>query len=122
MTTKSERDVFKDVEVGEERVGLKDGVDVTVIGSVVRDVATTEENSSTRWFFETTEHSQRRGLAAARGAKQAEELTVVDLKIYRVNRRCPVKDFRHVLKAHHGLSTVGARMAVVPTPAISHLE
>ena len=65
---------------GEEGVGLKDRVDVTAVGGQIGDVDVTEVNRSAGGLFEAARHAQCGRFAAARGAQQAEELTVVNLE------------------------------------------
>src|SRR3546814_2211599 len=62
------------IYVGEERVVLKDGVDVAPIGRDPRDVPAVEQNAPGGGQLEARDHPQRRRLAAAGGAEEREEL------------------------------------------------
>ena len=51
---------------------------VALGGALLRDLVAAQEDLSAGRQFEPGDHAQRRGLAAARGAEQAEELAVLD--------------------------------------------
>ncbi len=81
----AEGDVALDVEVGEERVGLEDRVDVALERRHVGDVLAGEVDAALGRVLEPADHPQRRRLAAARRAEQREERALRDLEVERVD-------------------------------------
>ncbi len=71
----------KHAHVREQRIVLKDGVDIAVVRRQLADVVSTEKHGTGRGQFESGDHSQHRGLAATRGAEQREELALVDFEV-----------------------------------------
>ena len=69
-----------------QRVVLEDHGDVAVLGGQVGDVAVADPDVADVDFFESGEHAQGRGLAAAGGTDQDEELTVRDVDVEPVDR------------------------------------
>ena len=74
-------DVLLDVEVREERVALEDRVDRALVRRRLRDVDPVDEDLAVGRLLEPGQHAQRRGLAAARGPEQREELARLDLEV-----------------------------------------
>ena len=93
-----EGDVVGDGHVGEERVVLKDGVDVAPIGRDPRDVLAVEQNPSGGGQLEARDHPQRGGLAAARGAEQREELAALDGEVGLLDRDVAAEALDDVLE------------------------
>ena len=73
-----ERDVVEDVEVGEERVALEDGVDLAAVRRRRRHVVAVEQDLPVVRTFEAGDQPQRRRLAAPRRAEEREELAGLD--------------------------------------------
>ena len=65
-----ERDVVEDVEVGEERVALEDGVDLAAVRRGSGRVGAADKDLTLVRLLEAGDQPQRRGLAAARRAEQ----------------------------------------------------
>ncbi len=78
LHSQAEADVLPDRHVREEGVVLEHGVDVASIGRVVGDALAVDEDLAAGHRNEPTDDVQRRGLAAARGSQQAEELAALD--------------------------------------------
>ena len=91
LLAQREGDVFKHVQVGEEGVALKDGVDVALVRRDVVDALTEEENVPLVGRFKAADHAQRCGLAAAGGAEQREKFVVVDVEVDAVENGFAVK-------------------------------
>ena len=69
-----EGDVFENGEVRKKGIGLKDEADGPLIGGDARDVSAVEMNMPRDRRQKTGNRPHRRGLAAARRAKQGDEL------------------------------------------------
>ena len=82
-----EAHVVRDGHVGVQRVGLEHHRDVAVLGLNVGDVAVANPDLALVDVLEAREHAQRRGLSAARGANENEELTVFDEDVELVDGR-----------------------------------
>ncbi len=80
-----ERHVVKDPKVRKEGVALEDRVDRALARRRPGDVVAVEEDPARRWCLEPRDHSQRRGLPAARGSEQGEEPARRDLEVNRVD-------------------------------------
>jgi hypothetical protein len=88
-----------------ERVVLEHHRDVPVLRRHVVDQLIADVDLARSGFLETGDHPQSRGLAAARGADQHDELAVVDVEVDAGDRGGAVEgfdnvaqgDFRHVL-------------------------
>ena len=76
-----ERHVVVDGHVRVQRVGLEDHRDVAVLGLNIVDHATVDLEGAGGDVLEAGDHAQRRGLAAARGADEDDELLVGNLKV-----------------------------------------
>ena len=81
-----EAHVVGDGHVRVQRVVLEHHRDVAVLRRHVGDVAVADEDVARVDVLEAREHAQRRGLAAARGADEDEELAVLDLEVEGVDR------------------------------------
>src|SRR4249919_1136853 len=117
----------------EERVALEDGVDRSAMWRDVRDVRTVQEHLAVRRPFESGDHAQRRGLAAAARTQEREELAARNLQIDAVDRHLLVEDTPEVEQldpatlSAQGLSSRGLRQLGLRTrrrnPTISgHLR
>ena len=71
---KAEGDVLGDAEMGEERVVLEHDADVAPVRRQAGDVAPVERHAAAVGREETGHDPEQRGLAAARGAEQRDEL------------------------------------------------
>ena len=76
----SERDVLLDGHVREQRVGLEHHVHRSLVRRNARHVGAIDQDFAAGGLFESRQHAQQRGLAAARAAEQAEQLLLVDLQ------------------------------------------
>src|SRR5215469_1754046 len=74
LVPKPKGDVLLNCEEGEERVRLKDRIDVPLVGRGVGDVAPVEEDLSLRGFLEPCYEAKGGGLPAAGRAQHREEL------------------------------------------------
>jgi hypothetical protein len=74
-------DVVPDRHVRKQRVVLKDGVDVALVGRHPRHVDGLEPDGSLSRAFEAGDHPKGGGLAAARRPQQREELTRPDREV-----------------------------------------
>src|SRR4051794_17732596 len=78
LALEAEGDVLLDVEVREERVGLEDRVDVSLVGRRVRDVPAAEADGAGGRLLEAADHPERRRLAAAGRPEHGEEAAALD--------------------------------------------
>src|SRR5918994_4973105 len=76
----AEGHVVEDVEVGEDGVGLEDGVYGPPVGRHPAHRVPVDGDTAPGRFFETGDHPQRRGLAAPARSQQREELALVDVE------------------------------------------
>ena len=90
-------------QVREQRVGLKDGVDVALVGRMVGDLGAAEEHAACGRVLEPADHPQRRGLAAAGWPEHGEEVPARDRQREVVDRRHVGEAFRHTLEMDVGL-------------------
>ena len=81
LAAQPEGDVLVDRQVREQRVVLEDRVDVALVGRQPGDVLALELDRALGRLLEAADHPQRRGLAAAARAEEAEELAVADLEV-----------------------------------------
>ena len=81
LAAKAEGDVLEDRQVREERVVLEDRVDVALVRRQPRHVLALELDQPGGRLLEAADHPQRRRLAAAGRAEEAEELAVPDLEV-----------------------------------------
>src|SRR5919112_1188880 len=76
----AEGHVVEDVEVGEDGVGLEDGVYGPPVRRHPAHRVPVDGDTAPGRFFETGNHPQRRGLAAPARSQQREELALVDVE------------------------------------------
>ena len=93
-------DVVRDAHVREERVGLEHQVDRPLVGRQVGDVGTVEQDAAAIGTLESRQHPHQRGLAAAGGAEQREELARVERERHVIDRRDIAEALGHALDAH----------------------
>ena len=74
----AEADIVLDIHVGEQRIGLEHHSDLALVGRQRRDVLALDEDGAGGRALEAGDHAQDRGLAAARGAEQRDELALVE--------------------------------------------
>src|ERR671910_1600125 len=79
-SSEAEGHVVEDVEVGEDGVGLEDGVYRPPVGRYPAHRVPVDGDTALGRFFETGDHAQRRGLSATARSKQREELAFVDVE------------------------------------------
>ena len=91
LLAQRERHVFKHVQVGEESVALKDGVDVALVRRDVVDALAKEENVALIRRFEAADHAQGRSLAAAGRAEQRQKFVVVNVEVDAVENGLAIK-------------------------------
>ena len=99
---KAKRHVLLDRHVGEEAVLLEDHADVALAGRDVRDVAPVEDDPALGDALQAGEAAQQRGLAAARGAEQRDEVALIDAKVDVVQDRVVAKALDHALEFNVG--------------------
>ena len=75
----AEGNIFKDIEMREQGILLKDRVDLPLIGRNVINPHTVEQDVSRRRRRETSNDPQRGGFTAPAGSEQREELLVIDV-------------------------------------------
>ena len=73
-----ERDVFAHGQVREQRITLKNRIDLAFIGRDVRDVLAVQIHAAAVGPLEAGQDSQQGGLAAPAGAQEGEEFAFVD--------------------------------------------
>ena len=78
-------DVLDHGHVGEERVVLKDGVDVAIEGRALRDVVTEQLDRAGGGLLEPGDEAQHRGLTGARRPEHGEELARADVEVQAVD-------------------------------------
>ena len=86
-----EGDVLIHVQVGEERIFLKHRVYPAFVRRDIINPHTVEEHVAARRLEETADDAQRGSFAAARGAEQCEEFTVVEVDVDRIEDGLAVK-------------------------------
>ncbi len=88
--------VFKDVQVGEQGVLLKDGVHTPLVGGHVVDLLPQEEDVALVRRLKAADEPQQGRLAAAGGAEQGDKLVVVDVQVDAFQHRLTVERFGDV--------------------------
>ena len=81
-----EAHVLGDRHVRVQGVVLEDHRDVAVFRRDVGDIAVADEDAARVDLFEAGQHAQRRGLSAAGGADENQELAIGDLEVQLVDR------------------------------------
>src|SRR5215207_1397064 len=79
-------DVVQYPQVGEQRIRLKDGVDVSAVGRLTLDVLVADPDLSLVRLLEAGDEAQCRRLPAPRRAEQRYEVAVLNLEIDRIHR------------------------------------
>ena len=100
LPAEPERDVLEDVQVRKERVALKDGVHLALVGRHARDGLAGDLDRPAVGLLEAADHPQRGRLAAARRAEQREERARGDLERQVVDRQHVAEPLRDVRQAH----------------------
>ncbi len=109
MRDQRERDVAANVQVRVQREQLEHESDVAVRSALEADVLTAEEDLPRGRQLEPGDHAQRRRLAAAGRAEQAEELAIVDREGRVTHRDEVAESLVQVLDADLGhRSTLGS--------------
>ena len=122
----SERHVFIHGHVRIERVVLEDHRDVAVFRGDVVDESVADVEFTFGDLFQTGDHAQSCGLAAARGADEYNKLFVRDFKRKLLNRNyvlvVDLLDAFECYVCHNFLASSGAAFAHRPTRNRSHKE
>ena len=82
-----EADVLGHGHVRVQRVRLEDHRDVAILRRHIGDVSVADQDVAVVDRLESGQHPQRRGLSAARGADEHEELAVADLEVEGIHGR-----------------------------------
>jgi hypothetical protein len=69
----------------EQGIGLEYHAHITLVHGHVGDVLAADMDAAGIGLLEARDHAQARGLAAARGAQQREELAGCDVERYRID-------------------------------------
>ena len=103
-----------------ERVALKDHSGISLVGRKVGHILVIKENAATGGVYETGNHSQKCGLAAARGAKQEKEIARLDAKIDSIDSSGATELFDDALDAdaRHIHMTIAGKKKVAYRPLI----
>ena len=78
----SERNIVKNIEVREQRVPLKNGVDLPLVGGNVVDPFPVEKDVARVGRFKSADQAEGRGLSASGRTEQSHELFVPDIQIH----------------------------------------
>jgi hypothetical protein len=81
LIPEAKTDVVFDAEVGEQRIGLEDGVDRSPMRRGIGHVAAIDSDLTTVGTFEAGDQPQGGGFSAAGGTEQGEELATFDAEI-----------------------------------------
>ena len=81
LYAKAECDVLVNVQMGEESISLKDGVDVTLVGGDVVDALTVKNDLALIGRLKAADNAKRGGFSTAGGTKQGNEFLVMDIQI-----------------------------------------
>ena len=107
-----EGDVLRHGHVGKQGVALEHGVDVAILRRDPGHVLAIEENAATVGLVEARDHAQQRGLAAAGGSEEGEELASLDGQADGVDR-CKIPktsgDLLNLEKGHRGAQGCAAQ-------------
>src|SRR6185369_9728768 len=100
---KAKRHIARDGQMREQRVILKYEANAALVGRIERDITIAEQDSSTRGFLESCNHSKDCGLAAAGRSQQREEFSVFDSEIDRIdNQARALKGFAQRIESQDG--------------------
>ena len=97
-------DVLIDGHVGEQRVLLKDHRGIALVGRDVRDLPPREGDGAAVRLVKARDHAENRGLAAARGAEQRDEVPLLHLKIHIVNDLAAAEKLVDIFQFHYNFS------------------
>ena len=89
--SEAEGDIVIDIEMREQGVTLENRVDFSLVGGHIVDALAVKQNIAGCRRQEASDDTKCGGLAAAAGAEQGEKLSVVDVKIDRVENSLAVK-------------------------------
>ncbi len=78
----TECNVVEYVEVGEQRILLKDRIDGAFVRRKFCDIFAAEEHLALRGYFKSRNHSQSRRLSAAARSQEGDEFSLFDIEIY----------------------------------------
>src|SRR5262249_20654028 len=109
-----EADILRNRHVREHGVVLEDDADLAAMRRQARDVALVEQDAAGIRLGEARDHHQGRGLAAAAGPEDGEELTRLDRDRERIDRRLAGIGFRQRLDLEP--SAGSARLSHGPAP------
>ena len=98
LLAQREGDVFKHVQVREERIALEDRVDVALVGRDGRDLLAHENDLALVGRFKAADDAQRRRFAAAGGTEKRQKFVVIDVQIDMVKHKLTVKGFGYALE------------------------
>jgi hypothetical protein len=84
----SERHVVAHAHVRIQRIALEHHGDITVARRQVVDNTIADAHLAARDLLQSGDHAQRRGLAAARRADEADELAIFDVQVQVVDGEC----------------------------------
>ena len=112
-------DVFPDVQVGEQGVGLEHHGDAPLVGGNLGHVPVADEHVAAGGILEAGNHPQGGGFATAGGAQQGHHLAVLDLQIDMVNRHeilagiGLLENFGHIFQNHAGALLAEAQLLIL---------
>jgi hypothetical protein len=81
LTAQAEGDVGVHAEIGEQRIGLKHDAEVALARRQQGNIPLALQQTAAALRFEAGDDAQQGGLAAARGAKKAQQLTRLDIQV-----------------------------------------
>ena len=99
LAPQAEFHVVDHIEMGEQRVGLEDRVDVSAVRREVGDVPPGEVDGADARVLEPPDHPERGRLPAPRRPEQAEELAAPDIEGQVVDRCDLPEPLRHAVEA-----------------------
>ena len=102
LDLQAEGDVVVHRHRREEGVALEDDADVAVLDGDVGDVLPPDDDAALRRLDEAGQRPERRGLAAAGGAKEGEELALLDVDVDVVQRGEIAELDDDVIELDHG--------------------
>ena len=98
LDAKPKGHVFIDVEKGEQRIFLKDGVEMPLVGRNVCDIFAVKKDAARVGIQEPSDDAERCRFSTARRAKQRNKFTVFDFQVDVIKDNITVKAFRHIDK------------------------
>src|SRR5215831_15799380 len=100
LLPQTERDIPLDREMRKKRVALKHHVHRATMWRHAGKIPAVEQDASLLRIFESGESAQQRGLAAAGGPEEREELALVNIERDGLERRHCVEPLAHGFEAH----------------------